>query len=283
MSDKPLQFLDVGLHYDVPESVYHADPCATPSLSSSIAKVINEKSARHAFHEHPRMGGNRRNGTKAMDKGTIIHELMLGKGAGFVEVDAKTWASKNARERGEEIRAEGKTPVLAWQLAEYRMAADALLQMLRDRGIEFNGDSEVTVVWKTRGVLCRCRIDHIDADGMVLDLKTIESASPEKLARHIIAYGYDIQRAAYINAMNTLYPSMAGRVTMKFLFCETTPPYDVVVCSFAGTMRDLGQMKWDHAVDVWKKCLESGEWPGYSTEDVRVEAPAWAFDVMERG
>ena len=45
-----------GLHYDVPEDVYHADRlCAVPTLSRAIAQRLLTRSPAHAWHAHPRL------------------------------------------------------------------------------------------------------------------------------------------------------------------------------------------------------------------------------------
>ena len=40
-------FLDTGIHHGVPEARYHSDPCAEPSLSNSIAKLLVRQSPLH--------------------------------------------------------------------------------------------------------------------------------------------------------------------------------------------------------------------------------------------
>ena len=40
---------------DMPEADYHKDPSPTPSLSSSIAKLLVNESPYHAYRQHPRL------------------------------------------------------------------------------------------------------------------------------------------------------------------------------------------------------------------------------------
>ncbi|NUS54772.1 MAG: hypothetical protein HOV66_07900, partial [Streptomycetaceae bacterium] len=61
--------LTVGIHDDIPELEYHADP----ALSASGAKTLLHSPARFAWE--------RENGTRssdAMDLGTLVHTLVLG-------------------------------------------------------------------------------------------------------------------------------------------------------------------------------------------------------------
>ena len=41
--------------YNILAEQYHADPCVTASLSSSIAKILIEQSPMHAWMAHPRL------------------------------------------------------------------------------------------------------------------------------------------------------------------------------------------------------------------------------------
>ncbi|WP_242401117.1 hypothetical protein [Acetobacter okinawensis] len=41
--------------YDLPEAQYHADPCPTPSLSNSVARILLDESPMHAHFSHPRL------------------------------------------------------------------------------------------------------------------------------------------------------------------------------------------------------------------------------------
>src|SRR3979411_2799004 len=81
--------LPVGLHFDVQAADYHADPCERPSLSSSIAKILIEKTPRHAWTAHPWLNPNfvPKQDSK-FDLGSAVHELMLGKGVGYTVIEA---------------------------------------------------------------------------------------------------------------------------------------------------------------------------------------------------
>ncbi|GBR70939.1 hypothetical protein [Gluconobacter kanchanaburiensis] len=86
--------------YDMPEAVYHSDPCLEPSLSNSIARVLLDQSPMHAHYAHPRLNLKREpfEVTAAMDFGTALHKLLLGKGAAIVEVKADAYRSAAAKE-----------------------------------------------------------------------------------------------------------------------------------------------------------------------------------------
>ncbi len=106
--------LPVGIHYDVAAARYHADPCVKPSLSSSIAKILLEKTPRHAWYAHPRLNPDfAANTDTKFDLGSVVHELMLGKGVGYAVIKAADYRAKTAQAARQAAREEGKVPLLA--------------------------------------------------------------------------------------------------------------------------------------------------------------------------
>lgn len=271
----------------ISEEEYHADPCPAPSLSASVAKVLVEKTPRHAWQMHPRLGGVSREPTATMERGTLIHKLVLGAGREFVEVAAKDWRTKAAQEQRDAARAGGLVPVLAADLDDAREAALRITENLAASGVVLSGESELSVTWqepaRDGAVWCRTRMDHFisEVGATIFDLKTSRSAHPKACSRHVIDYGYTIQRAAYVRAIERRYPDTAGRVAFVFAFVETEPPYEVGVYELDGMLREHGERLWSEAVDAWSHCLATGEWPGYRRERVQLEAPGWLMASME--
>lgn len=279
------------------EDAYHADPAPEPSLSSSIARVLLEESPLHAWAKHPRLGATaRRRESKALDRGTLIHRLILGTGATLEVVDAKDWRTKAAKLARDEAREAGRLPVLAHVFEEAELTASALRQRLADlvdpstqeaRPVEFAGRSEVAILWRELSphgpIWCRGRLDHLDPDrALILDLKTTErSAHPEAVGRSALDYGYPIQRAAYVSAVTKLWPHLGGRVRFEVISAETNPPYAVTVGELDGTLRALGEGQWSRAVDEWGLWTSLDRWPGYGR--ARIEAPPWLASKLARG
>lgn len=274
---------------DVSEEEYHRDPCEVPSLSSSIAKILVQKSPLHAHAAHPRLGGRPRRPTKALDRGSLIHLLVLGEGGAVEIVDADSWRSKAAKEAREAARARGALPVLERDYEAAVAAAETISARLAGRGISFDGgQTELSVAWTeeaTHGpVQCRGRFDWVDLDaGLIRDLKSARSADPEKVARSVVDYGYHIQRAAYVRAASALRPELTGRVRFELVFAEHERPHDVLVCRLAGVLRELGERKWGEAVERWSWCVSADRWPGRNEETIYLQAPPWVLREEEEG
>ena len=269
-----------GLYPEITHDAYLADPCDSPSLSSSCAHAIVSQSPLHAWHGHPKLGnGERGESTSEMDFGTLMHALVLGGGGpNIVSVEADDWRTKAAKEARDAARAAGKLPVLARKLEPALKLADTLRGRLAAKGIKFEGQSEVTAVWRKDGVLCRARFDHmLTVRPVIYDLKFLNCADPVAFGATAARSGYDIQRAAYVEAYETLLPAAAGRVEFIFIVVESSPPWPFSLIQADGSMRELGERRWKRGREVWARCLESGTWPSYSNDVVSVGVPEWAL------
>lgn len=289
--ERPGLRLGPGLHLDVSHEDYLADPAVRPSLSSTIAKILVTRAPLHAQHAHPRLTppdaeeDDEDDSTPAKDGGSILHQLLLGRGQEFVEIEFDNYRKKAAQEARDAARAAGRIPVLSRLLDGHRQAVEKLRPRLAARGVTLRGAAagaknaatELTAIWERDGILCRCRFDHWDGDELIIDdLKSCGDASPDELGRKFIEYGYDVSHSTYVEGAETLVEGAAGRVRMRFCFIESKAPYDVVIVEPDGTMRELGAKKWKRAKELWLRCTTDNKWPGYAEGVVRIGAPEWA-------
>lgn len=271
------------------EQEYHNDPCAVPSLSSSIAHTLLTRSPLHAWAQHPRLGGVKREAPAPDDplaKGNVIHSILLEQPQAICVIDADNFRTKVAQELRDAAFAAGQTPILAVKYDAMFQAAKKIRLAFEKVGLAINQnqwDMEQTVLFEeTAGdlhpvpVACRARVDMLNAP-MIIDVKSIRSADPRTIARNFIERGYDIQHAAYVNAVEKLYTSMAGRAKMQFAFCELEAPYGVYLAEPDGMLRAHGKARWDRAVRLWEWCLRTNTWPSYSNKAESISAPPWAL------
>lgn len=288
------RILGPGLYDDLSPEVYFADPCKDPSLSASVAHTLVSRSPRHAWMQHPRFGAKGKKPTREMDLGSVVHALLLEKGKDFVVIRApagepefEDFKKKAAKEARDAARAAGKVPLLQRQLDEAVDVASAIRYRLGELGIRLGGKSEFAAIWDERasdGSVVRCRgmLDKWDEDAATIyDLKIVRSAHPRACQSHMVGFGGDIQSAAYVRAMEQHRPCLAGRVQFVFLFCEVDPPHCFCVTPVvrAGTMRELGEQRWQRAINTWARCVATNQWPGYVTDVTAIEAPAWALSA----
>lgn len=255
----------------------------TPRLHQSTATVLINKSPLHAWYKQ--FGGAVEEYDENRNLGSLCHALLLG-GEDIVEVAAKDWRTNAAKEERDAAIAAGKIPVLSHKLAEAEALADKVRVFLAKKTIILGGESEMSVKWETPGgVACEGRLDHFQLySGMIYDFKFCASAAKRVCENKFIEFGYDIQHAAYVQAIETLYPELAGKVSMEFIFVETEPPHAIRIMPVAGTMRTSGQWRWARACEIWSECLESfgteTPWPAYEDDGEAAECPAWALNAQ---
>jgi hypothetical protein len=109
--------LPIGIHPTVSAARYHTDTlCDEPPLFVVDRKTILSKTPKHAWQDHVRLNPMQlpRDEDK-FDLGTVAHELILGKGAGFDVCEFDSWTTKAAKEARKASRAAGRTPILEHQ------------------------------------------------------------------------------------------------------------------------------------------------------------------------
>lgn len=260
----------------ISEADYHADPCETPSLSSSLAKVIIKKSLRHAYHMHPRLGGGQPKQSSVMSFGTLVHELVLNDGRNIDVLFFPDYKTNKAKEARDHSLAAGRKPLLEKDALDIDKIATSVRKELHAIGVSGLSRTEIKIAFEDEGVQCRAMVDAI-THTCILDLKTTEDASDIGVQRAILNYGYDIQAHAYRKAVHTVLGVNDGALPFVFLFVEKDPPFVARAVVLSGAMEKLGQLKWDRARKLWKQALETGEWPVYSRGVSVIDAPPWAI------
>jgi hypothetical protein len=283
-NDPPPIELTEGIYEGIPMARYLGDPAPSPSLSSSIAHLLAVKSPRHAFNAHPRLGNGFRPTTDEMANGTLLHDLLLedGQSGRIVVVEADSFRTKAAQSARDMAYATGRVPIARPKFNGALDVAEHMKASIHECGfwdLLAGARKEVTVLWRSEGgVLCRCRPDGLymgDDETIIFDLKTCASAAPDDCAKSFTNYGYDIASVAYTEAIETLHPHLAGRVTMLFLFCEVEAPYVCTPVVASGEMNELGARKWKRARERWANGLAHDDWPMYATSPVAVVPPVW--------
>jgi hypothetical protein len=279
--------------YEIDEAQYHADPCPAPSLSHSIAKMLLQRSPRHAWAAHPRLGALTDNETDAaMDAGTIIHKLILGRGAEIVPITA-TYGPKHARagqvvsdyktdaaqEEREAIRAAGHIPVLLCALPPLQECAEAALEQMRahpDLAAFFAPcRSEAVMAWQDGETWCRGIVDRLPDNprAPLFDIKTTGmSAAPASWERRMI-HEYATQAAFYRAGLRAIRGIEPG--PMLFVVIETEAPYCMSVVTPAPSLLAYAEREIEHAIEVWRGCIATNEWPGYPAFTAHVELPGY--------
>ncbi|SEN89064.1 PD-(D/E)XK nuclease-like domain-containing protein [Nonomuraea pusilla] len=265
--------------YDISEELYHSDPVPGGSLSSSSARKLLPPSCPALFRWYISRPQPPR---KEFDFGHAAHLMVLGTGPELVVVEAKDWRTKAAKEQRDAAYQSGKVPIL---VGEHRQAK-AMAAALRAHPIASAvlnpeiGDPEQTLIWQDSqtGVWRRARLDWLPNGGadrfIVADYKTTRSANPAAIQRSVYSYGYHAQQAWYLDGVEAL--GLAADPAMVFIFQEKMPPYLVTVVQLDSAAVRAGRAMNRQAIDIYRQCVETGRWPGYTDDIPLISLPAWA-------
>ncbi len=268
-----LSVTEPGIWPDMDETTYHRDPVPGGSLSASGAKKILEAPAKY---NHDRLNGQEHK--DVFDFGTAAHAAVLGVGGQVVVLEFDNWRSKAAQQAQEDVRADGATPILAkdWAVVE------AMATKLREHPIASallapgGGRPEVSMFWQD-DIWRRARLDWLpDVTGdrvVVPDYKTTTDASRVGFRNAAARYGYYMQAAFYLDAVRALTDASDPRFVL--IVQEKDPPYLVNHFELTESYLRIGDWRNQRAVEIWKRCMETGIWPGYPEEVQRLDAPRW--------
>lgn len=270
---------------DVTPEQYLKDPCERPSLSSSIAHKIVAESPMHAFYAHPRLhkrlaGDGEIDASEAMNRGSIFHSTVLGKGKDVLVLEYDEFRTNEAKAARDAARRSGKPFTKRKHYDEIVRKAHHYKGILSYLGHELTGQSEVAIEFNQGPTLCRAMIDHLileENSATIFDLKFVADAHPEKIARNFITNGYDIASVVYTEAVACLHPHLRGKIEFVFLFCESGEVPAVVSAVPDGVCTEIGRMRWMQALSIWERCRETGHWPSYVSDggNLVVSPPAY--------
>lgn len=279
-------------HLDLPAGIhrieagpYHADILrAEPTLSSTLARKLLGRSPLHAWTAHPRLNpAAEGEETDALRLGRAAHCAILGVGEPWAvcppDLLAKNGSMSTAAAKAwkSEQEAAGMTVLSAAEEKAVLALVDPVHRAIREtRGVpDLRPDrAEMTALAEVDGVWCRAMLDFLPEDTTepVVDLKTIDDASPENVIRAVERYSLDAQAAFYLDVLEAVE---GARRPFLFVFVEKAPPHEVGIIRLfdARGREDEASIEADWMLDarskvaearrIWGECLRADRWPGY--------------------
>lgn len=155
------------------------------------------------------------------------------------------------------------------KIEDYEKIIDMRDSILRSSARDYlieEGFPEVSIIWKDGTLECKGRIDKIlpaREKHLMIDFKTIQSATPSDCLRAIATHKYWLQEAHYISGYKKVTETDAE---MLFIFVEKTSPYDVCVVRLSDAARAEALERYKVIMKDLKSHVKSGEWPGRCSE-----------------
>jgi hypothetical protein len=289
--------------YRMSEAAYHDDaPFDSPSLSRSVAEKLIMQSPAHAWRAHPKLGlvkeDEKEKNERRADIGSAAHALLLHQRTQIAALDFDDYRSKAAQHERSEARETGAIPLL-------RPDHELVIEMVREArkklgviehpalmplaGVDTSqavgiAHNEVTALWLDRcgGLPARARLDRFYSTSSlitVIDYKTTEmSAAPDAVSRAIYQNNYHFQDAFYRRGLRHIFPEIdrhEKKLDFIFIVQEQEPPFEMSIVQIDASARLIGEKMVSNAFRVWRKCIETNDWPGYPTGIVTAEFPAF--------
>lgn len=258
-------------------SIPHAEYLSMPALSVSGMKQLLPPSCPALFRHYR---DNPQPSKHAYDIGHVAHGLILGDGPEVVVVDAPDWRGKAAREERDAAYAAGQVPVLAHEYEQCAAMAAAVRSNRLADALLSHGKPEQTLTWTDpTGVPMRARVDWLpdgrrDGRYILVDVKTTGgSAHPSEFARTAAKFEYGMQARHYMNGVKAC--GLDDDPEYVLIVVETSKPHLVSLVEFTEDDLQIAADKIADAVNIYRGCVESGIWPGYSPDIETIEMPAW--------
>lgn len=250
---------------DLPDSEYFAHA----ALSHSDAKLLLDSPARYRW-----VKDNPRPYTPHFEFGHVVHELVLGTGAGIDIIDAADWRTSDARAARDDAVTNGRAPILRADYLEAQACAAAVRQHpLAKRLLDHLDHAEAACIWTDGDIERKSKLDGV-CGRFGIDLKTTQDASTDAFGRTAGKYAYYSQDAWYRDALRACFD--IADPAFLFIAVEKHPPYLVNVLELDPYDVELGARRNRRAIDLYRQCRDTDTWPGYGDGVNQATLPRWA-------
>lgn len=183
------------------------------------------------------------------------------------DIDRRT---KEGKAIAKEVEETGKEVLTLSQYDQVMGMANAVKKHGKAAEYLSDGYPEVSCFEEYHGVNARARADWFRRDGVIVDIKTTEDASPREFSKSCAKYGYHRQEALYRDLF-----TLAGEEIHTFVFVvvEKKAPYAVAVYELDDDSVEFGRTEVQRAISTYRECLAMNEWPGYPDEVKTISLP----------
>lgn len=262
-----------GINEDISNQDYHAD---NRYLSSSNLKLVLKD--REKFYNEIILGNRESISKPAFDEGSYAHTLIL-----EPHLEEKEYAffpgwTKRGNE-WEAFKEANSTKIILSKPQKVRVQKLIKAYNKRPEAVELigGGFSEHTVAGELMGVPIKVRADYINVDkGYVADVKTTGySADVDTFKYTVQSFSYQLSAALYAEMFKKYY---GKDFDFYFIVLSKKDSTCEVFKASEATMIEGRNMMTD-ALNIYKKCLDSGDWTNYNKHEVSVDSSD--YEILE--
>ena len=284
---KPLNISAPGVYDLTPEQYHDSEPCASPSISSSGLREIENKCPAKYWWNSPLNPDRPKKQKREWSIGIAAHDLIL-QGDRFFDrnhvlgQDVKL-TTKDGRAEKKDAEAAGMNVIKHEDFLAIKAMRDELFAHEFAGAAFTNGRAEQSLIWQDEetGVWLRCRPDWLhDVPIHIPDYKTAVSAEPMEFMRQVWNLGYYMQAALYLDGIDAVMGCQPQ--SFYFIVQEKEPPYVVQCVALEPIDIEWGRAKNRRAIRLFADCLERDHWPGYSSDVRQMGLPLYAQYELQR-
>lgn len=277
---------------NMPEDVYHADPCPEPSLSSGMAQALIEKTEEEAMLENQRLNPDYEpRQSDAMDFGNIAHQMILLGEECFEVAPYDSWRKNDAKAAREDIKSRGlialneSTKSIVDDVLKMR---DSLRRQLDDHrdfpGLMADGAGEQSGFAKdSSGIWHRARFDWLDEKfpDVIVDYKTTGIGFEQWEKGQLWAEGKYMQNPHYRNVLDLIRGKNAPPSKFIWVVQQVKKPYHVRVFEIDDGYMSMVEARYNLAKLKFAHCLKTGKWRGQPPHTYHSFPPPWVESRWE--
>lgn len=297
-----MSLLPVGVHFDVPESVYRADPGLN---QSALVKFMQKDSPLHYLEQSDddqeelstkdfiRIGNYAdcalTRPAELEGRFVIAPETYPGTSgrgkAKFTVQKPWTWRAKYCQDWRAEVIEEGKDYLSQKELARGKATVAAVMAHQDASQFVKISQKQVVVIAEhpVNGLRMKCMLDLFPPEntGCLVDIKSAASAGRRHALRMSLTKRRDIQAKFYMDAVYFA----TGRLSQRFVFimAETCKPHGVKLYCYNRVENGVeppemvkARKDYEKAMVQMAKCIETQKWPGFSNDWEVIRHPSWA-------
>lgn len=248
--------LDPNGFYKISDEEYFA----RPELSNSDLNAFAKSPKYYKYYK----SAPKKDPTPNMLLGSLVHCMVLEPG----EVHKRYARSKKVDKRTSEgkliakIFEEENKGLTLINEEIFQQAQDIVGSLLKNEIIDLenilsNAHAELAIFWERDGVRCRGKLDLLQSDGFIYDLKTTSNLND--FEKSIANYHYHRQAALYQCGASTLLDKEIG---FKFIVVETVEPHDSAVFMLDLKSISRGSVEIKDLLYNYKDCVLYNNWAG---------------------
>ncbi len=278
---------DPGIHYDVPDVVYHSWEGLSSHRLGQLAEGDTPARLRYDMtHEKPP--------TEDKSIGTATHYMVLEPDKFDRRVAQWPWDEKKGKDLERKSKADketwekfaventGKVILKKAAFDKARRFTDRIMDHPAANGLRDMAEAvELSLIWNWQGVVCKARVDMwVPELQAIVDIKTGKETNDLDFERAACNYGYHRQGAFYLEGAKE-----CGLDAKHFILIilEKPEPLWVKVRRMKESMVWAGEDELKQPKKIMATCYKHGVWPGYSDDIEDMDLPDWKIRqlVME--